>query len=65
MSKIQPHVTRILGMRGLLVNNYMSLRSAVLAGETVIIITENMDLDNARRIASEEFEEMNRIVYYG
>ena len=60
-SKIQPHVTRLVGMRGLLVNNYMSLRSAVLAGETVIIITENMDLDNARRIAREEFDALNEL----
>lgn len=59
-----PHITRILGMRGLVVNNYTALRSAVLAGHDVIIITSNMDLADARRIAQEETEEMNRIVYY-
>jgi hypothetical protein len=60
-----PHVTRIIGMRGLLVNNFVALRSAVLAGETTIIITSNLDLDDARRIVAEEHNNMSETMYYG
>ena len=51
-----PIVSRIPSPRGIIVSNYMSLRSAVMAGHDVIIITGNMDLRTARRIVREIIE---------
>jgi len=55
MSKQPPFVTRV-NMLGIVVNNYMALRSAVLTGAPVIIITRNLSITRARRIAREEYE---------
>ena len=57
MSRQPPYVTRAQ-INGRTVNNYMALRSAVLAGEAIIIITSNLNITRARRIARELYESL-------